>query len=251
MLRFLVFHLKHGSFSMSQVVSEPTISAIKTSAESQPNDGLAEKRGGLVDIDQRDGIHNPDIELQSGPKIQPRPSEFPNLAAEIVCILICSIGQFFFAFFLGNVEINQLVLVNTFQIPDSSTPWLIGSYLLANGVSVSVCGSLMDLVPPRPFLIGAFAWMSIWTLIGALTVSTSLHLRWAMFLVVRVMQGLSLGALVSGAMSILGRLYTPGLRKTRVFSLMACFPPIGFALGAIQGGALRNHQGWVFGTTGQ
>ena len=235
---------------MPQTTSEHRLSDCRILSDDQVNNGLTEKRATVIDSSHPNRPDDSDVEVQSSPRIQPRPSEFPNLLAEVVCILICSIGQFFFAFFLGNVEINQLVLVNDFQISDSKTPWLIGSYLLANGVSVSVCGSLMDLVPPRPFLVGAFAWMSIWTFIGSLTVSASLHLRWAMFLVVRVMQGLSLGALVSGAMSILGRLYTPGLRKTRVFSLMACFPPIGFALGAIQGGALQNHQGWVFGTTG-
>ena len=193
--------------------------------------------------------NGPDLELQQDNKIQPRPDELPNLAIEIICILVCSIGQFLFAFFIGNVHVNQLVLVNSFDIPGARTPWLVGSFLLANGVSVSICGSLMDLVPPKRFVLAAFAWLTTWNLIGALTVSTSV--RWSMFLVVRVMQGLALGALVAGSISILGRLYKPGLRKTRAFSLMACFPPLGFPIGMLQGGALTKHQPWIFGSTGK
>ena len=190
-----------------------------------------------------------DVEGLSGSKIQPRPLEFPNLAAETVCILVCSVGQFLFAAFNGQILVNQQVLVNTFGIPDSKTPWLIGSYFLANGVSVSICGSLADLVPLKPLLLASFAWMAIWNLIGALTFHSSY--RWVMFHVVRTNQGLALGAMISGSISLLGKLYQPGIRKTRAFSLMACFPPIGFSIGALWGGALADHFEWVFGSTGK
>ncbi|KAJ5782855.1 Major facilitator superfamily domain general substrate transporter [Penicillium paradoxum] len=49
-------------------------------------------------------------------------------------------------------------------------------------------------------------------------------------------------------MSILGRVYTPGIRKNRVFSAMAATAPFGFSLGAIQGGALYQHLPWIFGS---
>ena len=190
-----------------------------------------------------------DIETQHERQIQERPSELPNLAAEIICILVCSVGQLFYSILLGNVEVNQLILMDELQIPDSRTPWLLGSYLLGSGVSVSICGSIMDLVPPKRLLVGAFVWMAVWNLVGATTANTAA--RWPMFIVVRAMQGLSLGALVSGSISILGRLYQPGLRKTRAFSLMASLPPVGFSLGGLQGGALAHHQAWIFGTTGE
>ena len=65
------------------------------------------------------------------------------------------------------------------------------------------------------------------------------------------MQGLAVGVLVSGSISILGRVYKPGIRKTRVFSVMAAFAPMGFWVGALQGGALSHHLGWVFGSNGE
>lgn len=63
------------------------------------------------------------------------------------------------------------------------------------------------------------------------------------------MQGLAVGALVSASMSILGRVYNPGIRKTRVFSMMAAFSPFGFWIGCIQVGALSAHLPWIFGST--
>lgn len=192
---------------------------------------------------------NHDVEGPKDLTIQQRPSEFRNLAAEIVCILVCSFGQFLFAAFNGQILVNQQVLVTTFGIPDSKTPWLIGSYFLANGVSVSICGSLVDLVPLKPLLLASFAWMTVWNFIGALTFRASY--RWIMFHVVRTNQGLALGAMISGSISLLGKLYQPGIRKTRAFSLMACFPPIGFSIGALWGGALTGHYEWVFGSNGE
>lgn len=64
----------------------------------------------------------------------------------------------------------------------------------------------------------------------------------------RAMQGLAVGVLVSGSMSILGRVYKPGKRKTQVFSTMAAMAPFGFWLGALQGGALSAHLPWIFGS---
>jgi hypothetical protein len=50
-------------------------------------------------------------------------------------------------------------------------------------------------------------------------------------------------------MSVLGRVYKPGIRKTRVFSLMAAFSPFGYWLGCLQAGALSAHLPWIFGST--
>ena len=72
--------------------------------------------------------------------------------------------------------------------------------------------------------------------------------RSVLFFFTRAMQGLAVGVLVSASMSILGRVYKPGQRKTQVFSAMAAGAPFGFWLGALQGGALSYHLPWIFGT---
>ncbi|KAL4877954.1 major facilitator superfamily domain-containing protein [Aspergillus karnatakaensis] len=70
-----------------------------------------------------------------------------------------------------------------------------------------------------------------------------------LYFVMRGMQGVAVGMLESNAMSMLGRIYKPGVRKNRVFATMSAMIPMGFGIGAIQGGALSAHLHWVFGST--
>lgn len=62
------------------------------------------------------------------------------------------------------------------------------------------------------------------------------------------MQGLAIGVLQSTSMSLLGRVYSPGIRKTRVFSVMSAMTPVGFLVGCLQGSALTTHLPWIFGS---
>ena len=94
-------------------------------------------------------------------------------------------------------------------------------------------------------MVGAFAWLTIWNIIGVFSVRPKMAI---LFYMVRAMQGLSIGVLASGSMSILGRVYKPGRRKSNVFSAMSAGAPFGFWVGAIQGGALKAHLPWIFGS---
>lgn len=176
---------------------------------------------------------------------QARPPELRNMTSELIFILVCSAGQLLFAFFLGNTNVNQAGFRDALGIASTQLPWLQGAFNIANGLSVILSGSLTDLAPPKLLIVGAFVWLTVWNTIGSFTLSPQ---RAILFFVVRAMQGLAIGVLVSGSMSILGRVYSPGLRKTRVFSCMAAGAPFGFYLGALQGGALSSHLSWIFGT---
>jgi MFS family permease len=173
------------------------------------------------------------------------PPEFPNFASEVVFVLICSAGQLLFAWFLGDVNVNQVQIKAALGIPSTQLPWLVGAFNIANGLSVMLSGSVTDLVAPKFLIVGAFVFLSIWNVVGAFSLTPS---RSILFFIVRAMQGLAVGTLVSGSMSILGRVYNPGLRKTRVFSCMAAMAPFGFWIGALQGGALTAHLPWIFGS---
>ncbi|UZJ51732.1 hypothetical protein CBS101457_001052 [Exobasidium rhododendri] len=176
--------------------------------------------------------------------VQSRPTEIPNLLAEIMFILVCSTGQLLFGFLTGNVAGLQLILVDLLDIPSSQTPWLLGSFLLANGLSVIVSGPVADLYRPKYLICGAFAWQTMWNIIGVF----SLHNKY-LFFITRGGQGLSVGILVSSSISLLGRIYQPGLRKTRVFSIMASMAPLGYWLGNLQGGALYHSPKWIFASS--
>ncbi|KAI0179051.1 putative efflux pump antibiotic resistance protein [Hypoxylon sp. FL1284] len=174
------------------------------------------------------------------------PPELPNLAAEIVFVLVCAAGQLIFALTYGHANITQMPLRAALGLPATQTPWLLGTQSLASGLSVIVAGSLADLAPPKPLMVGGFVWSAAWHGVAAAAVRPDLR---SLYFVARAMQGLSLGVLVSASMSILGRVYKPGVRKTRVFSIMAAGAPLGFWIGCVHGGALSAHLPWVFGST--
>ena len=176
---------------------------------------------------------------------QSRPLMLPTPLSEIAFILICSAGQFFFSSLLGNMTVLQRVLIESLGMPNTQAPWLNGSYLLANGLSVVLSGALADLFGARKLICASLGWLCAWCIIGASTA----HLRSVgAFLLVRAMQGLAVGGLTSASISYLGRVYKPGLRKNRVFSVMASLAPFGFVLGGIQGGALAHRIDVLFGS---
>jgi MFS family permease len=188
-----------------------------------------------------EGFANISTAEPSMPAFQARPPEIPSFTAEVIFILICSTGQLLFGFFQGGCAGLQLILIDRLGIPASQAPWLQGSYLLANGLSVIVSGPLADLLRPKYLMCGAFAWQAMANLIGVFSLSNKY-----LFFVVRGMQGLSVGVLVSSSISILGRIYQPGLRKTRVFSIMAAMAPFGYYLGLLQGGAFSSIPKYIF-----
>ncbi|KAL9616966.1 MAG: hypothetical protein Q9160_008236 [Pyrenula sp. 1 TL-2023] len=198
-------------------------------------------------------VHRPSQEESSDdqessrlPLSQGVPPELNSLLAEAIFVLTCTAGQIVFSLTLGNITVPQTNFREALGIPPTQTPWLIASSILATGLSVIISGSLADLTPPKPLMVGAFLWEAIWNAVTAVAISPKLKI---LFFVARAMQGLAVGVLVSASMSILGRVYNPGIRKTRVFSLMAAGAPFGYWVGCVQGGALSAHLPWIFGST--
>ncbi|KAI0120951.1 major facilitator superfamily domain-containing protein [Xylariales sp. AK1849] len=188
-----------------------------------------------------DEVGRPRVPIKQGV-----PPELKNLISEVVFVLVCTAGQIIFSLALGQVVITQGKFKDALGIAATQVPWLVGSSMLASGLSVIISGSLADLAPPRPMMVGAFLWQAAWNAVAAGAVKPELKV---LFFVARAMGGLSIGVLVSSSMSILGRVYNPGIRKTRVFSLMAAGAPLGYWIGAMQGGALTAHLPWIFGST--
>lgn len=191
----------------------------------------------------------PDLTEEAGSptltKHQGVPPELGSLTAELIFVAVCSAGLLLFSFLLGDITVNQEEFKRALGISNSELPWLLGAYTTPLSLSVVISGSLSDLTPPRLLMVGAFAWLTVWNVVGVFSIKPS---RAILFYLVRAMQGLSIGVLVSGSMSILGRVYKPGLRKNQVFSAMSASAPFGFWLGAIQGGALKAHLYWIFGS---
>lgn len=95
----------------------------------------------------------------------------------------------------------------------------------------------------KKFLVGGFALITIANIMTGSSLNT--HQKY-LFFISRALSGLAVGALTSASISLLGQVYSPGLRKNRAFSLMASASPLGFWIGCMQGGALENHREWIF-----
>lgn len=175
--------------------------------------------------------------------MQTKPAEFTTLAAELVFVTLCSMGQLLFAVFLGDAVVNQVTFLESMEIPAENTPWIVGSFLLASGIAVVIFGSLADLANTKWMMVAFFGWLTIWNLIGVFSIQPSLAV---LFFVVRAMQGLATGGLQATAISFLGRIYSPGIRKNRAFAAMSATTPLGFWIGCLQGGALSAHLPWIF-----
>ncbi|KAL3447282.1 MFS general substrate transporter [Aspergillus insuetus] len=193
-------------------------------------------------------VHEPPVIHVTDPESRRRapqgiPPEFKGFASELTFILLCSMGLLLFGIFLGDIVVNQAVFPHELGISESNTPWLIGSFLLANGVTVVISGSLADLSNPKLLMVWSFIWLVIWDVVGVFSIKPGLAV---LFFVVRAMQGLAIGVLQATSMSLLGRVYSPGIRKTRVFSFMSSMTPVGFLIGSLQGGALTAHLPWIF-----
>lgn len=176
-------------------------------------------------------------------KYQGIPPEFGSFTAEVIFVFVCSAGLMLFSFLLGDITVNQEQFKRSLGISNSELPWLLGAYTTPLSLSVVISGSLSDLAPPRMIMVCAFAWLLVWNIVGVFSTEKAI-----LFYIVRAMQGLAIGVLVSASMSILGRVYKPGRRKNQVFSAMSATAPFGFWLGGIQGGALKSYLNWIFGS---
>lgn len=173
------------------------------------------------------------VQLPTEAMFQARPPQLKNMTAEILFVMTCALSQILFSFLLGNVATLQDVIIEKLNIPHSQSPWLIGSYALANGLSVIVSGPVADLTKPKYLICGAFAWLTAWSVVGCFSLTNKY-----LFFVVRACQGMAVGVLLTSTLCICGRIYKPGLRKTRIFSAMASGAPLGFWLGCISSSTL-------------
>lgn len=250
-------HLGSGDFSVIEqqsLAAESLNQARETSDIEEPLPVLVLELSSLRNREAENTVadHPPPAGLSeeqgspTNPLSQGIPPELANFLAEIIFVLVCTAGQVLFSLTLGQVSVTQFVFQDALGMVPAQTPWLIGSSALASGLSVIIFGPLSDLAAPKPFMVGAFLWEAIWNVVTAVAISPKLKV---LFFVARAMQGLAVGVLVSTSLGILGRVYNPGIRKTRVFSMMAAGAPFGYWIGCVQGGALSGHLSWIFYST--
>ena len=150
-----------------------------------------------------------EADCTSPQRMQGVPPELGSLISEMAFIGVCSVNLMIYSFLLGDVTVNQAEFQKALDMSNSELPWLVGSYSTANGLALVISGSLMDLAPPKTLMVGSFAWLMIWHVVGVFSITPG---TLVLFFIVRAMQGLAVGVLISGSMSVMGRVYKPGIR---------------------------------------
>ncbi|KAI5291398.1 hypothetical protein KEM54_005013 [Ascosphaera aggregata] len=241
--------LTQMQISLHPVGHSAQTSTTATLAPSDAADSQKSSASGTdaTEFDRDDSEFTDDIPKSAGATIQSRPPMLTSRRAEISFILVCSAGQYFFSHLLGNCAVLQDVVTDMFDMPPSQRVWPNGAFNLANGLGVPISGALADIYGARILIIASLGWLTAACILGA-AVGTRSSVA---FMVIRALQGLGVSGMTSSSISYLGRVYKPGKRKTAVFSGMASLGPIGYVVGAIQGGALSGSKraiSWTFGS---
>jgi EmrB/QacA subfamily drug resistance transporter len=116
-------------------------------------------------------------------------------------------------------------------------PWLFSIYLLAQAVTVPVCGKLADLFGRKPvLLVGISVFLLGSVLCGA---------AWSMpvLIAARVVQGLGAGAIAPMTVTVVGDLYTTA-ERAKVQAYIASVWAVSSVVGPTLGGVLSEYASW-------
>ncbi|MGW0325777.1 MDR family MFS transporter [Nocardia sp. NPDC003183] len=116
-------------------------------------------------------------------------------------------------------------------------PWLFTSYLLAQAVTVPICGALADTFGRKPVMLFGIAVFALGSLLCGLA-SSMLAL-----IVFRAVQGIGAGAIQPTTMVIAGDLYTLAERAT-VQGYLAGVWAVASVTGPLLGGICADYLGW-------
>ncbi len=116
-------------------------------------------------------------------------------------------------------------------------PWLFSIYLLAQAVTVPVCGKLADLFGRKPVLLVGIAIF----LLG----SVLCGLAWSMpvLIAARVVQGLGAGAIAPMTVTVVGDLYSTA-ERAKVQAYIASVWAVSSVVGPTLGGVLSEYASW-------
>jgi MFS family permease len=118
------------------------------------------------------------------------------------------------------------------DVADQRSPlgWSLASYSLTAGTFILIAGRLGDMYGNKRMFMFGYGWLALWSLIAGF--SRYERNSPIFFYVCRGFQGIGPAFLLPNGLALLGRLYTPGKRKTFAFAEFGACTPLGFVLGA-------------------
>ena len=129
-------------------------------------------------------------------------------------------------------------LIEVFNLEGSPTTWLASVLPLVGASFLLPAGRLADKFGALPVFFAGIAWTFIWVLLAGFSVSHT------MLIVCRAMQGLGGAAHLPSSLTLLGNIYTPGVRKNRVSSAYGAMAPVGSFAGILVAGLSSEHVPW-------
>ncbi|GAA1861439.1 MFS transporter [Asanoa iriomotensis] len=116
-------------------------------------------------------------------------------------------------------------------------PWLFSVYLLAQAVTVPLCGKLADLFGRKPVILFGIATFFVGSVLCGVATSMT------MLIVFRVVQGLGAGAIAPMTVTIVGDLYTVE-ERAKVQGYVASVWGISSVVGPTLGGVFSEYVSW-------
>ena len=149
---------------------------------------------------------------------------------EFAFVVVTCMAQFMTQAGIGICLSPLDIIGNSFHITNPGIlSWLIAGYSLTVGTFILFAGRLGDLFGYRSVYVFGCMWYSIWSMVAGVSVYSNSVL----FIFARTLQGIGPSLLLPNGLAILGATYTPGRRKTVVFSLFGATAPNGAICGAV------------------
>ncbi|KAK4194601.1 putative drug resistance protein [Triangularia verruculosa] len=186
----------------------------------------------------------------SPPPPQPpssRPSVLLSPFHEILFVLLICLAQILMLAGLAQAMVPAALISQSFA---DSTPgtmaWYSAAYGLTSATFVLPSGRVGDLFGHKKVFVSGWLWFSLWSLVVGFSghVERSGGRGTVFFCVARGLQGMGPALLVPSGQALLGRTYTPGMRKNMVLCLFGASAPLGFVMGAIFSSLFAVRGGW-------
>ncbi|KAF2447319.1 putative MFS multidrug transporter [Karstenula rhodostoma CBS 690.94] len=169
----------------------------------------------------------------------------PHGWREYVFILVLCSTQLFCQGALGYVIVPLSLIGKTFHQDGyeqaAEMSWHIAAYSLTIGSFILIAGRLGDNYGAKNVLVFGWVWFAVWSIIAGCSAFTHSAI---FFDVSRAFQGIGPSLLLPNALSIAGRTYAPGRRKSVVFSFIAMCSPLGAFVGGLVGAAFAQYVWW-------
>jgi MFS family permease len=167
-----------------------------------------------------------------------RPSCFSSVWTETGFIISISLSQVFDEYLTSGFFALMPVLMEEFQLSDTSIAWPATVTPLFISAFLLPFGRLVDIYGGFAIYVGGLAWASSWTLLAGLTNN------YTIFMFCRAMQGLGAAAHLPAGLAILGKVYSPGPRKNMVFSIYGAMAPLGSFVGILVASLVSQYGHW-------